>query len=149
MDQREPTDIGIIGAGVTGLTAAYELTKRGHRVTVYEARPYAGGLAAGFRDERWEWHLDRFYHHWFASDAQITALIEELGASDRVFFPRPTTSVYHNGRLYPLDSPVEALRFIPIAPLHRALRVLQFTPLPFFDRLRAGLAGLYLTLTRN
>jgi len=142
-------NIGIIGAGITGLTAAYELTQQGHSVTVYEARPYAGGLAAGFRDERWEWHLDRFYHHWFASDADAIGLIEELGARDRLFFPRPTTSVYYRGQLYPLDSPVDALKFIPIAPLHRALRVLQFKPLPFFDRLRAGLVGAYLTLTRN
>ncbi len=142
-------DIAIIGAGITGLTAAYELTKRGHDVTVYEVRPYAGGLAAGFRDERWEWPLDRFYHHWFASDKEVIGLIEELGARERLFFPRPTTSLYYQGRLYALDSPVPSLHFIPFAPLHRAIRVLQFDPLPFADRLRAGLAGFYLTLTRN
>ena len=44
-------NIGIIGAGITGLAAAYDLTKHGHTVTIYEARPQAGGLAAGFRDE--------------------------------------------------------------------------------------------------
>jgi protoporphyrinogen oxidase len=142
-------DIGIIGAGVTGLAAAYDLTRRGHAVTVYEARPYAGGLAAGFRDPGWDWHLERFYHHWFASDSSVLRLIEELGARERLFFSRPTTSVYHRGRLYPLDSPVPALRFIPFPPLHRALRVLGFGPLPLADRLRAGLVGLYLTLTRN
>ena len=64
-------NIGIIGAGVTGLTTAYDLTGQGHTVTVYEARPYAGGLAAGFRDARWEWSLDRFYHHWFATDTDV------------------------------------------------------------------------------
>ncbi len=142
-------DIAIIGAGITGLTAAYELTKRGHNVTVYEARPYAGGLAAGFRDERWEWPLERFYHHWFASDQEVIGLIEELGARERLFFPRPTTSLYYQGRLYALDSPVPSLEFVPFAPLHRAIRVLRFDPLPFVDRLRAGLVGFYLTLTRN
>jgi len=142
-------DIGIIGAGVTGLSAAYELTKRGHAVTVYEARPYAGGLAAGFRDERWEWYLDRFYHHWFASDEAVIGLIEELGARDKLFFPWPTTSIYQQGQLYPLDSPIPTLKFIPISQLHRAIRVLQFTPLPVVDRLRVGLAAVYLTLTKN
>jgi protoporphyrinogen oxidase len=142
-------DIGIIGAGVTGLAAAYELTKLGHAATVYEARPYAGGLAAGFRDERWEWHLDRFYHHWFASDDVAIGLIEELGAGDRLFFPWPTTSLYHRGRIYPLDSPVPWLKLVPISQLHRAIRVIQFTPLPFTDRLRVGLATFYLTLTKN
>ena len=142
-------NIGIIGAGVTGLTAAYDLSRAGHRVTVYEARPYAGGLAAGFSDERWAWPLERFYHHWFATDRHVLGLIDELGASEHVFFPRPTTTLYYQGRLYPLDSPVPALRFIPISALHRALRVLSFSPIPLVDRLRAGLVGFYLTLTRN
>ena len=127
-------NIGIIGAGITGLTAAYDLTKRGHIVTVYEARPYAGGLAAGFRDEGWDWHLERFYHHWFASDDEIIYLIDELGLRDRLFFPRPTTSIYYQGHIYPFDS---------------ALRVLQFMPLPLVDRLRVGLVTLYLRLIRD
>jgi len=127
-------NIAIIGAGVTGLAAAYDLTRSGHRVTVYEARPYAGGLAAGFRDDRWEWPLERFYHHWFASDREVIQLIDELGAHDRLFFPRPTTSIYHGGRIYPFDSP---------------LRVLRFSPLPLPDRLRVGLVTLYLRLTRD
>ncbi|MEE8391691.1 MAG: NAD(P)/FAD-dependent oxidoreductase [Anaerolineae bacterium] len=142
-------DIGVIGAGITGLTAAYDLTKQGHAVTIYEARPYVGGLAAGFHDARWEWHLDRFYHHWFASDDDVIGLIKELGARDRLFFSRPTTSIYYQGKLYPMDSPVPALKFIPISSLHRAIRVLQFTPLSLVDRLRAGLVGVYLVLTKN
>ena len=142
-------NIGIIGAGITGLTAAYDLTKHGHTITIYEARPQAGGLAAGFRDERWEWPLDRFYHHWFASDDDVIDLIEELGARDRLFFPWPTTSIYYQGRIYPLDSPVPALKFIPLSQLHRAVRVLQFAPSPLTDRLRVGLVSFYLTLTRD
>jgi len=142
-------DIGIIGAGITGLTAAYDLTKQGHAVTIYEARPQAGGLAAGFRDERWEWHLDHFYHHWFASDGDVIGLIKELDARERLFFPWPTTSVYHQGRIYPLDSLIPALKFIPLSQLHRAVRVLQFAPSPPIDRLRVGLMSFYLTLTKN
>ena len=126
--------VAIVGAGITGLAAAYDLSCWGHTVVVYEARPYAGGLAAGFRDDRWEWSLERFYHHWFASDEDVIGLIDELGARDQVFFPRPTTSIYHQGRIYPFDSP---------------LRVLRFSPLPFVDRLRVGLVTLYLRLTRD
>jgi len=127
-------EIGIIGAGITGLTAAYDLTKAGHAVTVYEARPCAGGLASGFTDERWEWPLERFYHHWFASDGDVIGLIDELEARDRLLFPRPTTSIYYGGRIYPFDSP---------------LRVLRFTPISLMDRLRVGLVTLYLRLARN
>ena len=142
-------DIGIVGAGITGLTAAYDLTKAGHSVTVYEERPYMGGVAAGFCDDRWEWPLDRFYHHWFASDSDVIDLIDELGSRDRLFFPWPTTSMYVGGKIYPLDSPIPQIKFVPISQLHRAIRVLQFAPLSFVDRLRVGLAAFYLTITRN
>ncbi|MCM8709933.1 FAD-dependent oxidoreductase [Clostridium sp. SYSU_GA19001] len=36
--------VGIIGAGPAGLTAAYYLAKSGHKVTVFEKLPYAGGM---------------------------------------------------------------------------------------------------------
>jgi len=34
----------VVGAGPSGLSAAYHLTRMGHRVEIYEAGPYAGGL---------------------------------------------------------------------------------------------------------
>lgn len=122
-------NIGIVGAGVTGLTAAYDLLGAGHQVTIYEARPYVGGLAAGFKDEAWDWPLERFYHHIFASDRDIIDFAEELSLEDLIFFERPTTSIYYQGEIYPLDSP---------------LRVLQFKPLPFIDRLRFGIVAAFL-----
>ncbi len=127
-------DIGIIGAGVTGLTAAYDLLKQGQRVTLYEARDYVGGLAAGFKDEAagWAWSLDRFYHHIFASDKEIIHFVKELGMGNILFFPRPTTSIYYQGGIYPLDSP---------------LRVLRFEPLPFIDRVRFGAVAAFLRFT--
>ena len=36
--------IGIVGAGPAGLTAAYYLARLGHKVTVYDAYPSAGGM---------------------------------------------------------------------------------------------------------
>ncbi len=104
-------DIAIIGAGATGLAAAHDLLKAGHRVTVFEAGDKPGGLAAGFKMPNWEWSLEKFYHHWFESDADVLKLADEIGVRDRVIFKRPVTVSYWNGRFYPLDSPAAALRF--------------------------------------
>jgi protoporphyrinogen oxidase len=112
--------VGIVGAGVTGLTAAYELGKRGHEVSVYEAEPVAGGLSAGFHVSRWEWTLDRFYRHVFAGDQEIIDLADELGVA--LTFSRPTTSMWVNGEPYAYDSPIAAALY-PNLPLLLNLRV--------------------------
>src|SRR6266404_1031087 len=124
--------IAIIGAGPAGLAAAYDLGRAGHRVTIFEGAPAVGGLAAGFKAPHWDWTLEKFYHHWFASDSAILGLINELGWSDQVLFPRPITAVYHDGKFYAFDSPAA---------------VLKFPGIPFVDRVRFGFVALYLRLT--
>lgn len=127
-------NIAIIGAGATGLSAAYDLLSAGHQVTVIEASDKPGGLAAGFKQPNWDWSLEKFYHHWFASDAALLKLASDLGVSDRVIYKRPTTVSYWNGDFYPLDSPVAALKF---------------PGLSIFDKVPFGLATIYLKLTSN
>ena len=111
--------VGIVGAGITGLTAAYELGKQGHQVTVFEARTVPGGLSSGFRVAEWDWSLDRFYRHIFAGDHAIAALAQELGAE--LTFGRPTTSLWVDEHPYPYDSPVAAALY-PRLPLYHNLR---------------------------
>ncbi|MGQ9681865.1 MAG: NAD(P)/FAD-dependent oxidoreductase [Anaerolineae bacterium] len=124
--------IGIIGAGIAGLTAAYDLAGAGHEVLVWEAADQPGGLASGFRDEGWEWSMDRFYHHVFATDAAIIALSREIGAE--LFFRQPETVIWHRGTMEAFDSP---------------LAVLRFSHLNLPDKLRTGAVIAYLRLLRN
>jgi protoporphyrinogen oxidase len=128
--------IAIVGAGVAGLAAAHDLEKAGCQVTIYEAAPQVGGLAAGFKAPHWDWTLEKFYHHWFAGDKDMFALIEELGWSDKVIFRRPWTVVYYNEKFQALDSYVEAVKF-------------TLRNFGLIDLVRFGMVGVYLKLTSN
>jgi protoporphyrinogen oxidase len=121
--------IAIIGAGVGGLSAAYDLNLAGHEVTIYEAADYVGGLASGFTEPHWNTSVERYYHHWFASDDDMLGLIEELGLDNKVVFHRPKTVVRHKDQFFPLDSPLTAL---------------TFPGFNFLDMVRFGLVTIYL-----
>lgn len=125
-------NIAIIGAGATGLAAAWDFARAGHTVTLYEAAANVGGLAAGFKEPNWEWTLEKFYHHWFESDKDILGLLDEMGLRDQVIFPRPKTSFWINGKMYRSEISPSAL-FLPLSPL---------------SIIRMGLSGVYLKLTR-
>jgi protoporphyrinogen oxidase len=130
-------NIAILGAGIGGLAAAYDLRLAGHQVTIYEAADTVGGLASGFKEPDWDWYVEKFYHHWFASDRHMLGLIDELGWSDQVIFKRPYTVIYHEGKFHPFDS---MFTNIPVFIL-RHYRLHEFV--------RIGLVGLYLRLTNN
>lgn len=103
--------IAVIGAGIGGMSAAYDFVKAGHQVVIFESADVVGGLASGFKEPHWDWSVERFYHHWFQSDRAILGLIKELGWENQVVFRCPKTVAFHKGSFYPLDSPLAALRF--------------------------------------
>jgi NADPH-dependent glutamate synthase beta subunit-like oxidoreductase/Pyruvate/2-oxoacid:ferredoxin oxidoreductase delta subunit len=43
-EERHPESIGVIGAGPSGLSFAYQMARRGYQVTIYEKNPQAGGM---------------------------------------------------------------------------------------------------------
>ena len=147
--------VAIVGAGAGGLAAAYDLARLGHSVTIFEADDHVGGLAAGFREPHWEWSVERYYHHWFASDRSILGLIDELGWRDRVRFPWHSTAVYYDGRFYRLDAPLSAAaprmpwldRLPGAGTLARGVHRMRFPALNLIDKIRYGLAGAYLLVT--
>lgn len=109
--------IAIIGAGFTGLAAGFRLSKKGHKVTIFEKDSFPGGLALGFENPRWQWPLEKHYHHWFTNDKSILSLAKEIGYE--VLIKRPKTSVYVNGNTYKLDSPYDVLKFPKLSLIQR------------------------------
>ena len=125
MTASAPRHVAVIGAGFCGLAAAWELGRRGVRVTVLERDTEVGGLAGSFRAGGTR--LEKFYHHWFASDDEVTRLVDELGQADRMLFRSTRTGMYYARDFFKLSSPLDLLRF---------------SPLPFVDRIRLGVLAL-------
>ncbi len=112
----------VIGAGVTGLTAAYRLAQRGFKVTVVEAAKTVGGLAGSIEiDGRW---VEKYYHFICRGDHDLVDFIGELGLADKLHWKEAGTSCYVEGREYAFNTPLDLLRFSAI---------------PFLDRIRFGL----------
>jgi len=112
--------IAIIGAGFTGLSAAYQLVKKNHEVVIFEKDKNPGGLALGFKIKEWDWSLEQHYHHWFTNDYNALNLAKEL------YFPyykkSPKTSIYYHGKSYQLDSAIK-LFSLPFLSFTNRLRM--------------------------
>ncbi len=109
--------VAVVGAGFTGLTAAYRLAQAGFDVEVFEAGAEVGGLAAGF--ELGGQPIEKAYHFLYKTDEHMLGLLEELGLSDRLTYHPSSVSTYYDDHLYPMNSPVDLLKFSPLSPLNR------------------------------
>lgn len=124
-------NIGIVGAGFTGLSAAYYLSKNGHEVTIFEKDDKPGGLAVGYREKDWDWTLEQHYHHWFTNDRSVLNLAREI--NHRVVVKHPKTSSFVDGKIFQLDSPLSLLKFPQLSLTERirmgaSLSFLRFNP---------------------
>ena len=117
----------VIGGGVGGLAAAWELVLAGHSVRLYEAGPVIGGQVRTF--EIGGGRIEAFYHHLFRSDTAIVELIEELGLGAELEWIDSSVGFLMEGRHYPFLGALDLLRFDAVSPL---------------TRLRLGLAALWL-----
>ena len=116
-------DAVIVGAGFTGLVAAYGLSQQGYKVCVVEPDVSPGGLAGTFEFSDGV-KLEKFYHHWFNNDVYVPELVRELGMEGDIITLPSKTGMYFNNRMWKLSTPMDLLRF---------------TALSFIDRIRLGL----------
>ena len=97
-------DVVIIGAGPAGLTAAYELARRGVTSTVLEADDVVGGISRTV--ERDGWRFDIGGHRFFTKVKPVEKFWHEV-LPDEDFLLRPRMSrIYYEGKFY--DYPLKA-----------------------------------------
>ncbi len=113
--------VAVIGAGMTGLAAAYRLSSLGHRCDVYERWPGLGGQVATL--DVGDGHLlERYYHHLFTSDEHIVELYEELGLAGAIEWRPSSVGMFARGRSHPFTTPIDLLRF-PAVSIRSRLRM--------------------------
>jgi protoporphyrinogen oxidase len=99
----------VLGAGAMGLAAAYQAVILGHQVTLLEAAPEPGGMAAHF--DLAGLSIERFYHFVCKADEPTFALMRDLGIANKMRW-RPTSMGYFmGGALHPWGDPISLLRF--------------------------------------
>ena len=96
-------DVAVIGAGMSGLAAAYELQKRGLSVRLLEAGARAGGVVVTERFDGWV--IDGGPDAILIQKPAAVALCRELGLGDRLvstLMPR-TAYILRDDKLHPIQ----------------------------------------------
>jgi oxygen-dependent protoporphyrinogen oxidase len=95
-------DVAVVGGGISGLAAAYELQRRGVGVRLLELSDRLGGV---IRSDRFDgWVVDGGPDSLLVQKPAAVALCRELGLADRLtptLTPR-TAYILRDGRLHPL-----------------------------------------------
>ncbi len=124
----------VIGAGPAGLTAAYLLTKAGHKVTVLEADSIVGGISRtveyrGFR-------FDIGGHRFFTKITPVQELWEEILGDEFISVPR-LSRIHYGGKYF--DYPLKAMNALSGLGIINAIRIIlsyiqaQLHPSPVED----------------
>jgi protoporphyrinogen oxidase len=112
-------NVGIIGAGPAGMTAAYQLAKMGHNVTVFEGEEQVGGLAKSIF--LWDQKVDLGPHRFFSNERRINQVWLEVVGRNYAMVNR-LTRIYYKKRFffYPLK-PFDALMNLGIFEAFRCV----------------------------
>ena len=101
--------IAVIGAGPMGLAAAYELTKQGRQVDLYEYDDRLGGMSAHFDFNGLS--IERYYHFVCHHDDPLFELLAELGIADKLHWMDTRMGYFYEGHLHRWGDPFSLLSF--------------------------------------
>lgn len=121
----------VIGAGISGLSLAHELTRRGIDVRVYEAAPRAGGKIASERQGAYL--VEHGPAGFFGGVPAVEALVRELGLDARRLWAGPAArrrGVVIGGAFVEVPTAPLALARSPLLSWRGKLRLLADLVLP-------------------
>lgn len=104
--------VGIVGGGVAGLMAAWELSRLGFGVDLFESSSELGGLAGSFDFDGVR--IERFYHFICRNDLTLIDTCRRLGLGEELLWKPTRTGFFHEGRLYKFGTGMDLLRFSPL-----------------------------------
>lgn len=101
--------IAIIGGGLSGLAAAYKLSKDPKNiVTLFEKEKNLGGMLKSYQINNYG--IEEYYHHIFLDDTEIIDLVKELGLEKKLKWNLVKNGYYINGKNYSLNTPFDFLK---------------------------------------
>lgn len=114
------TTVDIVGGGILGLSLGYDLLKRGIGVRIWERGNELGGLMGRTRfPELGDVEADRYYHAILSSDRTLMGLLDEMGLMGNLHAVTTKMGFYHDGKIYPMSTPVDFMRFPPLSMIDR------------------------------
>lgn len=120
------TTVGIIGGGISGLSTAYALQKKGISSTVYERRTEVGGAIRTWRQD--QWLIEEGPNTLLVKSQSLWDLLDELELTEYI---QPANEeaknryIVKNGELIPLPSSVAKFLTSPLFSISGKLRLLK------------------------
>jgi zeta-carotene desaturase len=114
---KESLNIGIVGAGLAGMIAAMDLADAGHKVEMFELRPFVGGKVSSWKDKEGN-HIEMGLHVFFGCYYNLFGIMKRTGAFEKNLRIKQHihTFVNEGGKLgaldfqFPIGAPVSGLQ---------------------------------------
>ncbi|MDZ7716117.1 MAG: protoporphyrinogen oxidase [Balneolaceae bacterium] len=104
-------NIGVLGAGISGLSVAYELKNKGYKVTVYEKADEPGGVIRTKQEDNWILELGP--NTLLINSTPVSDFLDRLGLKDDCIEANPVAKkrfIIKNGE--PVQIPLSAWDFL-------------------------------------
>jgi zeta-carotene desaturase len=113
----ESLNIGIIGAGLAGMIAAMDLADAGHKVEIFEIRPFVGGKVSSWIDKEGN-HIEMGLHVFFGCYYNLFGIMKRTDSFDKNLRIKEHVHTFvneggHLGALdfrFPIGAPVSGLQ---------------------------------------